>query len=260
MLNTLYPPTGVTAPTRQLTPHVLSEQRQAFFRWITGVEKNGKRILTTLETQGRRPGDINGWAGVRDIVDKYLRTANGVIEDCMDVFGPEYFRPRPEPESFQRHERRTDSGVSFNTGGRPSTEESNPGKSISPTTDKPLPKFPPRDEFSPSKKRTTKLEWIAREFRNLRTRNEVREIPHAHQDSSNESLEAKPHSLRKMRSTSSIRDVNRGTSKSPHMRSGSGESGNDFNYDAERRRAIFEAQQRKASPSSEGISSTMGRP
>ena len=64
MLNTLYPPTTATPPTQ-------------------GVEKNGKDLLRNLEHQNKRPGDENGWAFLRETLDKYLRTANGVIEECQ---------------------------------------------------------------------------------------------------------------------------------------------------------------------------------
>lgn len=242
MLNTLYPPTTVSAPTRQLTVAVLTSQRSGFFRYITAVEKNGKSILTTLENQGQRPGDTNGWPAVRDIVDKYLRTSGAVIEECVEVNGLEYFEP--EAEAFRRSERRADSGVSFSSGDRPSTGDSGSTKPRL-SLDKPLPKSPPSaaetEPLPPTfKRKGTRLERIARELRNLRNRNDVREMPGSRHEGDGDSVDLKPRSLRKMQSTSSIR------ARTPmHSRSGSDESQKDFDFDAKRQRMILEAQKEK---------------
>ena len=256
MLNTLYPPAAVSPPTRQLTTHILASQRSAFFRYITGVEQNGKGILKNLEHQGQRPGDANGWAVVRDIVDKYLRTANGVIEECLEVTDPEYFSL--DAETYRRNERRADSGVSFATGDRPSTSSSIQSRTGPPPVNKPLPlsphrQKPPQMTSHTSKKRGTTLERIARELRNLRNRNDVKEISlNSHRantdlgainnSSANSSKESsKSRGLRKMKSTSSIN-----TARKPnHSRSGSDEPMPDFDMDARRRRMILEAQREK---------------
>lgn len=249
MLNTLYPPTTATPPTRQLTAAILASQRNAFFRYITAVERNGKTILSNLENQGQRKGDNNGWVVVRDIVDRYLRTANGVIEECMDVGGPECFDARAE--AFRRNERRADSGVSFATGDRPSTSGSASSKANAVSSSKPLPKSPPeavsQAPIAPPvlKKRGTTLERIAREFRNLRNRNDVKEMPgrkdsfEKPRDDSKDFL-TKSRSLRKMKSTSSIRDR-----KSSHSRNNSDEAMPDFDFDAKRRQLILSKQLEK---------------
>lgn len=239
MLNTLYPPTTAAPPTRQLTAHILESQRNAFFRYIQGVQRNGKGILKNLEHQGQRPGDANGWVVVREIVDKYLRTANGVIEECMEVSGPEYFDP--ETETYRRGDRRADSGVSFATGDRPSTSSTSGSRTNVSITDKPLPTSPvttaPSVPPTPKKTRTT-LEKIAREFRNLRIRNDVKEMPGTF---STESKEPKVRGLKKMKSTSSI-----GGLRAKHARLGSDEAMTDFNIDdAQRQRLIWEAQKEK---------------
>lgn len=239
MLNTLYPPSMGTAPTRQITIHILSSQRSAFFRYIQAVEKNGKGILKNLEHQGQRTGDTNGWTVVRDVVDKYLRAANGVIEECLEVSGPEYFDPAIE--AHRRGDRRADSGVSFATGDRPSTSSSTGSKSNLSSKDKPLPASPvqsgPQVPSTP-KKRGTTLEKIARELRNLRSRNDVREIS---SNSSSEVKDPKARSLKKMKSTSSIGGV-----RAKHARLGSEEAMTDFNIDdARRQRMIWEAQREK---------------
>ena len=251
MLNTLYPPTTAAPPTRQLTAAILASQRSAFFRYITAVERNGKTILTNLENQGAKPGDLNGWAVVREIVDKYLRTANGVIEECMDVGGADYFEA--ESEAFRRNERRADSGVSFATGDRPSTSDSASNKVKALPSNKPLPKSPAtvtvqqQTLVSPPivKKRGTTLERIAREFRNLRNRNDVKEMPgrkesvEKSRDDSKDFLN-KSRSLRKMKSASSIRDH-----KISHSRSNSDEPLPDFDFDAKRRQLILSKQMEK---------------
>ena len=251
MLNTLYPPSMSTAPTRQITIHILSSQRSAFFRYIQAVEKNGKGILKNLEHQGQRSGDANGWAVVRDVVDKYLRAANGVIEECLEVSGPEYFDP--EMEAHRRNDRRADSGVSFATGDRPSTSSSTGSKSNSSSKDKPLPASPAHSgsQVPPTpKKRGTTLEKIAREIRNLRSRNDVKEISSNY---SNELKDSKVRSLKKMKSTSSI-----GGAKAKHARLGNDEAMTDFNIDdARRQRMIWEAQREKENrilnPASMGV-------
>jgi len=248
MLNTLYPPTTAIPPTRQLTAHILESQRNAFFRYIQAVERNGKGVLKNLENQGQRKEDVNGWTVVREAVDKYLRTSNGVIEECLEVAGPEYFEL--ENEAHRRVDRRADSGVSFATGDRPSTSGSSGGRSNTSTMDKPLPASPPRSappaRPAPSapptpKKRGTTLEKIARELRNLRSRNDVKEISSSYNSPEHNSKEPKGRSLKKMKSTSSI-----GGLKSKHARLGSDEAMTDFNIDDVRRqRMIWEAQKEK---------------
>lgn len=239
MLNTLYPPSTNTAPTRQVTLHILTSQRSAFFRYIQAVEKNGKAILKNLEHQGQRPGDANGWTVVRDVVDKYLRAANGVIEECLEVSGPEDFDA--EIQAHRRSDRRADSGVSFATGDRPSTSSSTGSKSNASSKDKPLPASPahPGPPVPPMpKKRGTTLEKIAREIRNLRSRNDVKEISTNY---SSEVKDPKARSLKKMKSTSSI-----GGAKAKHARFGNDETMTDFNIDnAKRQRMIWEAQREK---------------
>ena len=251
MLNTLYPPSTNTAPTRQITLHILTSQRNAFFRYIQAVEKNGKGILKNLEHQGQRTGDPNGWTVVRDVVDKYLRAANGVIEECLDVSGPEYFDQ--EIEAHRRGNRRADSGVSFATGDRPSTSSSAASKSNISSRDKPLPASPAHSgPFEPPtpKKRGTTLEKIAREIRNLRSRNDVKEMPSNY---SSDVQDPKVRALKKMKSTSSI-----GGTKAKHARLGNDEAMPDFNIDdARRQRMIWEAQREKENrnpdPATKGV-------
>ena len=257
MLNTLYPPTTSTAPpTRQLTSTILASQRQAFFRYIIAVEKNGKSVLKNLEHQGERPTDANGWAVVHEVVDKYLRAANGIIEECVEITGTDTFDPKSE--EHRRNERRTDSGVSFATTDRPSTSSTDSSRnnsvqtSISSRTNsmdrsKPLPECPgavlPNNRpSSPLKKRGTTLEKIAREIKNLRTRNDVRELDHRHTYEVSRTQD-KTKSLKKMKSTSSIN-----AARAKHGRSGSGDYPGIAPFeidDSQRRRLLQEAQARR---------------
>lgn len=245
MLNTLYPPTTSTPPTRLLTPAILQAQRQAFFRYITAVEKNGKSVLQNIERQGMRPNDDNGWPSVRDVVEKYLRTANAVIDEYLQVTGPEYFTSTSEES--RRTERRADSGVSFASGDRPSTSgsASSRNKPSTPYTDKPLPASPmlslsPRSATVPPipKKTRSKLEKI---MGNFRSRNDVKEI------AGNENRD-RTHTLKKMKSTSSI-----GGARSKHARSGSWENKPFEIDDAKRQRLIQEAQKEKENRIPQGL-------
>ena len=271
MLNTLYPPTAnppMTAPTRQLTSTILDSQRRAFFRYIIAVEKNGKSVLKNLEHQGERPTDENGWAVVREVLDKYLRAANGIIEESVEVTGTDTFDPHSD--EYRRNERRADSGISFATTDRPSTTSSTDSSrnnstqtSISSRTNsldksKPLPERPNSPltgnntrPISPLKKRGPTLEIIAPEITNLRTRDAGRELNHrptaketsssggGTQQQQQHDPTTKSKQLKKMKSTSSI-----GVTRAKHARSGSGDSPFDIN-DLRRERLLQEARREK---------------
>ncbi|KAL8695377.1 MAG: hypothetical protein Q9218_000136 [Villophora microphyllina] len=239
MLNTLYPPTTPVAPTKQLTPAILDTQRHTFFRYITAVEKNGKNVLKNLEIQGKGPNDENGWTAVRESVDKYLRTANGVIEECLAITGPDSL----DPNSLEnrRSDRRADSGVSFAVGDRPSTSSSRgSGSRANSITNKPLPASPPSQIPSSTKKKGTTLEKIARELRNLRARSDPNKGAMA------AAVEGeKIKTVKRIKSTSSIREA----SLPRHTRMGSGDNSGrarTFDIDDEKRQQlILEAQRRK---------------
>ena len=122
MLNTLYPPVGMpnapfVQPTAQLTSQILSNQRNAFFRYITAVEKNGAAVLSNLMDQHKRARERTGWPSLRETLDNYLRMANNIIEECIEITGHE---PSPIAASFASVEtdedskkRDWDSGISF---------------------------------------------------------------------------------------------------------------------------------------------------
>ncbi|KAL9085627.1 MAG: hypothetical protein Q9165_007528 [Trypethelium subeluteriae] len=128
MLNTLYPPVITSQPTTQLTPTVLTQQRDGWFRYITAVETNGAVVLANLTNQGRRPGEENGWPALRASLDMYLRTATVVIAECSDVpSSRQQFSSGPqgslaavaaaaasvEDGGGKKRGRKADSGVSF---------------------------------------------------------------------------------------------------------------------------------------------------
>ncbi|EME81066.1 uncharacterized protein MYCFIDRAFT_14186, partial [Pseudocercospora fijiensis CIRAD86] len=133
MLNTLYPPAGITEqaqPTSRLTPTVLKEQRDGFFKYIQAVEKNGPRILNNLMQQGKAPTDVNGWSAVVRNLTMYLQAANSMLKECEHIFDIEdVLSPRKNGNSgSSRHTRKADSGISFNSNAsserRPSTGRS----------------------------------------------------------------------------------------------------------------------------------------
>jgi len=231
MLNTLYPPTTTNQPTPQLTSAILASQRNGFFRYVQGVEKNGKSILSNLENQGRRPGEQNGWTVTRETVDKYLRAANGVIDECLEITGVDSFDP--EAEDLHRKGKRADSGISFATGGRPSTSSSNSSK----CKDKPLPPSP--EPVTPKKGGST-LERIAKELRKMKSRSDIKEI-------AKKEDKLKMKSLKKMRSASALgsRDANIGAS--PFGGSRDGRETPAFDVDEmKRNRMIWEATTNKS--------------
>ncbi|KAI9787679.1 MAG: hypothetical protein M1839_000210 [Geoglossum umbratile] len=170
MLNTLYPPSHTSQPTPQLTVGILNSQRNGFFRYIQGVEKNGPRILENLVQQGRRieRGEEDGWSCVRECVENHLRAANAMIDECSAITGIESLLPIDEREDRRRKGRKVDSGVSFVTDDRPSTSNStttstnSKGEPISPTS------------AFPGKSGST-LERIAREIRKMRERKRIEE-------------------------------------------------------------------------------------
>ena len=145
MLNTLYPPVGMpntpfVQPTAQLTSQILSNQRAAFFRYITAVEKNGAAVLSNLMDQHKRPGERTGWPPLREALDNYLRMANSIIEECIEITGHE---PSPTASSFASVEtdddnkkRDWDSGISFgsSTGSSRSNRDSGQSHATRPST------------------------------------------------------------------------------------------------------------------------------
>lgn len=224
MLNTLFPPVTATTtqPTPYLTPTILQSQRDGFWRYITGVEVNGKKILNTVMQQGAREGEETAWPAVRETLDKYLRAANDLIDECRDVKARDTLE---ESHGWGHHKRKADSGISFGSSdGRvsPST------RSDAGSMEKPLPPWP---EVNPSKSGGSTLERIAKEIRRMRSRPDVQE------NASKGKSKAKSIS-KKMKSSGAL-GLGRGNSSS---------SSEDTMFDIEefkRKRLIWEANQRK---------------
>lgn len=207
-LNTLFPPVhGQTQlPSQYLNHEALKEERQIFFDMISQVQKKGPDVLLPLINRDKRPEDRTGWPSVQRIVDKYLRVAQNMIQDCMSTHGP---------ESFDRYmnglgkDKKHDSGVSFGSERRPSL--------VASVHEKPAPE--PMQHYASSTKGLSKLERITREFKRMRVkpRPEVEEItqfnPHPSEPTGKKSL-------KKARSLANIKFGN-GSSASLASRKGS---------------------------------------
>ena len=205
MLNTLYPPTTIPTaqfvqPTAQLTPKVLSQQRNGFWRYMNAVEKNGTSVLATLMDQHKRPGEATGWTSLRDTLDKYLQNANNIIDECYEVGNRDSVSmTSPTVASFGSadvdvdiNRRKVDSGVSFaldtsNSSNRtsaqthltrPSTSSTTSSTSHNQSKEKPLPEkpLPSPAEEAPKRPAGSTLERIAREIRKIRSRGDIREV------------------------------------------------------------------------------------
>ena len=273
MLNTLYPPVNAVQPTAQLRNEVLVTQRNGFFRYIQNVEKNGPSLLTALINQGKSPGHENGWFNVRDTVDRYLRSANAIIEECYQILGREV-AISPTASSFEEREaeeqraRKVDSGISFTLnktqGQRTSTSTTSSTKSKDRTGFGTLSSQQSERNDKPA---GSTLERIAREIRKIRSRGDVGDP--ARQDRKREKsrtraqtpdassvgdstppvpplpelkekkLRLKP-SLKKMRSISALGERNRNLSSAGNSRVGSTETEDmpDFDVEDMRRRRM----------------------
>jgi hypothetical protein len=172
MLNTLLPPQSPgnpRLPTPLLTYQTLKKERDGFFEYIRLVQKQGPVVLKPVIELNKEPGDETGWDRLQRTVDKYLRVAKNMIDDCISKTGSEDFTEAGD----DRKGKKTDSGVSF--GQMSSTSSAN--------LEKPLPAMPPSEpehkpEPKPEAKGLSKLERIAREFKRMRvkTRPDVVEI------------------------------------------------------------------------------------
>lgn len=175
MLNTLYPPIITTQPTTQLTPTVLKQQRDGWFRYISAVETNGSGVLENLSNQGRRAGDENGWPALRSTLDMYLRSATVVIAECSEIHDREHFSPEKASrtigdENSRKRGRKADSGVSFssNEHRRPSTSGTSGTSSSKHSAGSVA--SPASTTTSASIKASSALERLARELRRMRSK------------------------------------------------------------------------------------------
>ncbi|KAL4808819.1 hypothetical protein BDV18DRAFT_157756 [Aspergillus unguis] len=167
MLNTLFPPVtpATVTPTSQITPQILKSQRDGFFRYISSVEANGKEILDQVIAQGAPQGESTGWPLVRDALDKYLRTANEIIDECASISGPSSLEQGLDSTTRGHKGRKADSGISFGSILGEHTAPFSSNNSSEDISDKPLPPSP-RGTNS-NKLGGSALERLARELRKL---------------------------------------------------------------------------------------------
>lgn len=234
-LNTLFPPvhSQMKLPSQYLDHEALRQERQVFFDMISQVQRRGPDVLLPLINRDKRPEDATGWPSVQRIVDKYLRVAQNMIQDCISTHGPESFdRYMNGPGKEKKH----DSGVSFGSERRPSV-----GSSV---YEKPVAE--PVPNYATSTKGPSKLERITREFKRMRVkpRPEVEEITRIKERSAADYVpqtgeNAGKKSLKKARSLASLRFGN-GSSASLSSRKGS----DAMPFDAEemkKHRLMYEA-------------------
>ncbi|KAL2868588.1 uncharacterized protein BJX67DRAFT_45648 [Aspergillus lucknowensis] len=220
MLNTLFPPVteATVTPTSHLTPQILRSQRDGFFRYISAIEANGKQILDKVIAQGAPEGESTGWPLVRDALDKYLRTANDLIDECSMVNGPASL-DEGLGSTFRGHKgRKADSGISFGSLGEITT--SSITSSSEDVSEKPL---PPSPGGSRTKMGGSTLERLARELRKLGDGGKAK-------------------GLRKMKSTNTL------IQRSETMASTDGES--FFEFDEQKRKRLAWALSKQSSGSS----------
>ncbi|PYI07249.1 hypothetical protein BO78DRAFT_386170 [Aspergillus sclerotiicarbonarius CBS 121057] len=221
MLNTLFPPVteATVPPTSHLTPQILKSQRDGFFRYIAAVEANGPDVLTKVIAQGAPKGADNGWPLVREALDKYLRTANEIIDECTMVNGPTSVDEGIESQPRGHKGRKVDSGISFGSSEKLLSSPVDSSKGVEVVSEKPLP--PPPSPKGATHKSGSALERLAREIRKLGDAGKAR-------------------NLKKMRSTSALgvrSDNNVGRST---------EDNSLFEVDEQkRRRLLWEASNRK---------------
>lgn len=171
MLNTLYPPVISSQPTSKLTPDVLKNQRDGFFKYIQSVEKNGAHVLRTLMQQGKAPTDVNGWPSITRTLSLYLQLANSMVKECSELSDVHEIPASPTTSSKPpRQSRKADSGISFNTTESASIRSNSITEPVSPT-ETARPKTP-----SGSKHSTT-LEKLARGLKTIgRSRTDATEM------------------------------------------------------------------------------------
>lgn len=228
LLNTLLPPVRYdsSTPTQQLTPKILENHRDAFFKFITTFEANPE-ILEPVMTQGARPGDENGWPALYDTFDRYLNAVLEMIDECALI-------NEPSQVDKSGHQRRADSGISF--GPRPTSSHST-------DTEKPLPNFPEPSD-GPSKHGSL-LERFAHTMSAWGKK----------KDPKKEQQKEFARSLKKMQSFKELKS-----------RPGSTKTSTDFNSkmpfdltEEKRRRLIDEAKARKAIEAAEAEAQTIGQ-
>ncbi|KAI8938937.1 hypothetical protein NX059_004790 [Plenodomus lindquistii] len=217
MLNTLFPPTDdkTKLPCSFVSREKLRQDRLTFLDLINSVQKHGPEVLRPLMNEGKGPDDTTSWPAIQKTLDKYLRVALNMIQDCIATVGPESF---DRYATLYGKESKHDSGVSFGSERRPSVGSTLQEAQVA----------EPVNNVAPAPKGPTKLERITREFKRMRVkpRPEVEEIVHVSQrpvDATPQTTETPTtgkKSLKKARSLASLRFGN-GSSLSLASRKGS---------------------------------------
>lgn len=233
MLNTLLPPLHESSklPSPVLEHETLRDERDAFFDYIRFVQKNGPSALDPIASHNAGPGEESSWPAVQRIVDKYLRVAKNMIDDCLATTGPESFKAYAE----ERKGKKTDSGVSFGSERRPS---------VAPSTREHMDDS--MSTYTSGSKGASKLERITREFKRMRVkpRPSVEEIVRVESRTSTDhntlAVDPKTNKLKKARSFASLKFGN-SSSLSLASRKGS-DVGEAFDADQMKRaRAMYDA-------------------
>ncbi|KAN0069885.1 hypothetical protein V8E54_012191 [Elaphomyces granulatus] len=232
MLNTLLPPVtpATVQPTAHLTPKILQCQRDGFWRYIISIETNGKQILDKVMKQGAREGEETAWPLARDALDKYLRSANEIIGDCLEINDPESLAD--ESSDGVHKSRKVDSGISFNS---ERSETPSGSSNSSGILNKDIFTTP---KTKKGKAGSTTLERIAKELRKMRGGRDHKE-KNRDSEGSNRILP------KRLKSTSALNEGYRCTS---------GSSSSDCSHfeidEFNRKRLIWEATNKKSTQSS----------
>ncbi|KAF2877886.1 hypothetical protein BDV95DRAFT_479750 [Massariosphaeria phaeospora] len=239
MLNTLLPPQPPNnqdkVPAPLLSHKILREEREAFFDYIGLVQRNGPSVLRRVMDMNKGPDEENGWPSVQKQVDKYLRVAKNMIDDCMTTLGTEDFKAVEET----RKGKKTDSGVSFGSERRPSA-----GMVMQ---ENPLPDSPVDVKQFP--KGLSTLEKIAREFKRMRvkTRPDVEEIVRVERQSDMVPMTGEnkgKKSIKKARSFANLGSLRNGNGSSISLAPSSRKGSDAMPFNAEemrRHRMMYEA-------------------
>ena len=243
-------------------------QRNGFFRYIQGVEKKGAKVLLALIDQGKHEDHDNGWINVRDAVDRYLRAANAIIDECLHTMEKDSMvsptSSFSEKELDEKRNRKTDSGISFT-----SSKGSSGRRESTSTTESNRSKFA-NDSSLSDKPAGSTLERIAREIRKIRSRGNIKDAARQEQkraksrtrgsepstpttedhpmpfspEPKERKLRLRP-SLKSMRSTGALRERDRNITSAGSSFGNDGEL-EDFDVDEmRRRRMIWEAKKNK---------------
>lgn len=188
MLNTLYPPFASAPPTVDVTQDELKAQRDAFFKYISAVDKNGPQVLSKIIRHGMAEGDKNGWAPIVRTLQMYLQITNSMINECCSIRDLEDLEPL---RSSKGGNSKIDSGILV------------PGSNMRPATASSTSVDMPSRPKTPSGGRGTALEKLARGLKTIgRSRTDVSEIgPKEEMFTTSPPKQQQQHkALRKMRS------------------------------------------------------------